>query len=109
MQAGVDEPKCLRAKLAIRVGAAWVFVPAVASQAGAIIPGQERVEFLHERLEKLKAKGISFGGQSNMDIEQLRNLEKTMDGMGGGSFNTPGEFRTPGGFGGGDGTEKEEL
>ena len=60
-------------------------------------------------LEKLKAKGISFGGQSNMDIEQLRNLEKTMDGMGGGSFNTPGEFRTPGGFGGGDGTEKEEL
>ena len=60
-------------------------------------------------LEKLKAKGISFGGQSNMDIEQLRNLEKTMDGMGGGSFNTPGEFRTPGGFGGGEGTEKEEL
>ena len=54
----------------------------------------------------LKSSGAAL---TDMDIEQLRNLEKTMDGMGGGSFNTPGEFRTPGGFGGGDGTEKEEL
>ena len=67
------------------------------------------------RLGNAVLRGVLFGevylcgGQSNMDIEQLRNLEKTMDGMGGGSFNTPGEFRTPGGFGGGDGTEKEEL
>ena len=34
-------------------------------------------------LGKLKAKGMSFGGGNDMDIEQLRNMEKMMDGMGG--------------------------
>ncbi|KAL1514981.1 hypothetical protein AB1Y20_004056 [Prymnesium parvum] len=32
-------------------------------------------------LEKLKRKGMSFGGASDMDIEQLRNMEKMMDGI----------------------------
>ena len=27
-------------------------------------------------LQKLKAKGMSFGGGTDMDIEQLRNMEK---------------------------------
>ena len=30
-------------------------------------------------LEKLKRKGMSFGGGNDMDIEQLRNMEKMMD------------------------------
>lgn len=29
---------------------------------------------------------MSFGGQSDMDIEQLRNMEKMMDGLGSGGF-----------------------
>merc|ERR1712087_19424 len=47
-------------------------------------------------LEKLKARGMSFGGGNDMDIEQLRNMEKMMDGlpnMGGGGFGGP----SPGG------------
>eukprot|EP00324_Dicrateria_rotunda_P000474 CAMPEP_0206166062 /NCGR_PEP_ID=MMETSP1474-20131121/22677_1 /ASSEMBLY_ACC=CAM_ASM_001110 /TAXON_ID=97495 /ORGANISM="Imantonia sp., Strain RCC918" /LENGTH=201 /DNA_ID=CAMNT_0053569829 /DNA_START=1 /DNA_END=606 /DNA_ORIENTATION=- len=54
---------------------------------------QMRGDFGHEKdpekrriLEKLKAKGMSFGGQSDMDIEQLRNMEKMMDGLGSGGF-----------------------
>ena len=35
-------------------------------------------------LEKLKRKGMSFGGGNDMDIEQLRNMEKMMDGLGSG-------------------------
>ena len=37
-------------------------------------------------LEKLKRKGMSFGGGNDMDIEQLRNMEKMMDGLGSGGF-----------------------
>ena len=32
-------------------------------------------------LAKLAAKGMSFGGGANMDLEQLRNMEKMMDGI----------------------------
>ena len=32
-------------------------------------------------LEKLAKKGMSFGGGSSMDTEQLKNMEKMMDGM----------------------------
>ena len=32
-------------------------------------------------LEKLKRSGMSFSGGANMDIEQLRNLEKALGGM----------------------------
>lgn len=31
-------------------------------------------------LEKLQKKGMSFGGGNDMDLEQLRNMEKMMDG-----------------------------
>lgn len=33
-------------------------------------------------LEKLAKKGMSFGGGSSMDTEQLRQMEKMMDGLG---------------------------
>jgi len=52
-------------------------------------------------LEKLRAKGMSFGSQSNMDIEQLRDLEGAVGAM-------SGRFRTPGDGAGAD-EEKEEL
>ena len=39
-----------------------------------------------ENTEKLKRKGMSFGGGNDMDIEQLRNMEKMMDGLGSGGF-----------------------
>jgi len=32
-------------------------------------------------LEKLAKKGMSFGGGNNMDLEQLKNMEKMMDGI----------------------------
>ena len=32
-------------------------------------------------LEKLAAKGMSFGGGNTMDLEQLKNMEKMMDGI----------------------------
>jgi hypothetical protein len=32
-------------------------------------------------LEKLSKKGMSFGGGTNMDTEQLRNMEKMLDGL----------------------------
>ena len=32
-------------------------------------------------LEKLAKKGMSFGGGGSMDTEQLKNMEKMMDGM----------------------------
>ena len=35
---------------------------------------------LTKELEKLQKKGMSFGGGNDMDIEQLRNMEKMMDG-----------------------------
>jgi hypothetical protein len=54
---------------------------------------QMRGDFSHEKdperrrlLEKLNKNGMSFGGGNNMDTEQLRNLEKVMDGMKGGGF-----------------------
>lgn len=34
-------------------------------------------------LRKLRAKGISIAGKNGMDIEQLRNLEQAMSGVGG--------------------------
>lgn len=33
-------------------------------------------------LEKLAKKGMSFGGGSSMDTEQLKNMEKMLDGLG---------------------------
>ena len=78
-----------------------------------------RGDFVFERdpekrqiLEKLKAKGISFGGQSDMDVEQLKSLEKAMDELdtGGGGFKMPGQFRTPGdGIRSASRHQKEEL
>ena len=54
---------------------------------------QMRGDFSHEKdpekrkiLSKLKASGMSFAGGSDMDIEQLRNMEKMMDGLGSGGF-----------------------
>jgi len=51
--------------------------------------GQMRGDFSHEKdperrriLEKLNKRGMSFGGGSDMDTEQLRNMEKMLDGMG---------------------------
>ena len=49
---------------------------------------QMRGDFSHEKdpekrriLDRLKKKGISFGGESGMNIEQLRTMEKAMSGM----------------------------
>ena len=65
--------------------------------AWAKLMGQMRGDFSGETdperrriLQKLKAKGLSFGGGSDMDTEQLRNLEAAMGGMSG-NFRTPGE------------------
>ena len=61
-------------------------------------------------LEKLKARGMSMGGGNNMDIEQLRNLEKMMDGINMENFKDPPP--TSGPRGGDDeeiDMEKEEL
>ena len=79
------------------------------------LKAQMKGDFSHEQdpekrriLEKLKAKGISFGGASSLDVEQLKNLEAAMDGMGSGTFKMPGDFRTPGG-GPADEGQKQEL
>jgi len=45
-------------------------------------------------LEKLAKKGMSFGGGSSMDTEQLRNMEKMLDGMG--DFKGAGASTPPG-------------
>merc|ERR1719171_17652 len=49
---------------------------------------QMRGDFSHERdperrriLEKLSKRGMSFGGGGSMDTEQLRNMEKMLDGI----------------------------
>jgi len=54
---------------------------------------QMRGDFSHEKdpekrkiLSKLKASGMSFAGGSDMDIEQLRNLEKLLDDLPKGGF-----------------------
>lgn len=56
---------------------------------------QMRGDFSYEKdperrriLESLKAKGINFGGGNDMDIEQLRNMEQALGGLG--SFKTAG-------------------
>ena len=46
-------------------------------------------------LRKLRAKGISVAGKNGMagmDIEQLRNLEQAIGGMGGGGVDKGGRF-----------------
>ena len=50
---------------------------------------QMRGDFSHEQdpekrriLNKLKGMGMSFGGGSDMDLEQLKNLEKAMGNLG---------------------------
>ena len=57
-------------------------------------------------LEKLAKKGMSFGGGNDMDLEQLKNMEKMMDGINMGKMGDD----MPGGGGdakpgGGDGDE----
>ena len=51
-------------------------------------------------LEKLAKKGMSFGGGANMDTEQLRNMEKMLDGINMGGMG--GKFGDGPGMAGGD-------
>ena len=78
-------------------------------EAWAKLKAQMNGDFSYEKdpekariLKKLKSMGVSFGGASDMDIEQLRNLEQAMAGMKDGSG-----FRTPGG--GAGASEPEEI
>lgn len=71
---------------------------------------QMRGDFSHEPdpekrriLSKLKAKGMSFGGGSDMSLEQLQNMEKMLDGIGSGAGPGGGPF---GGGGAGGGKPK---
>ena len=43
-------------------------------------------------LEKLAKKGMSFGGGNDMDLEQLKNMEKMMDGINLGKQGGPESF-----------------
>jgi hypothetical protein len=60
-------------------------------------------------LDSLRQKGVPFGGQDKMRVDELRELEKVMSSIGGskGGFKMPGNLRTPG-DGGGVG-KKDEL
>jgi len=48
-------------------------------------------------LEKLAKRGMSFGGGNSMDTEQLKNMEKMLDGLGD-SMPGKGGGAPPGGF-----------
>eukprot|EP00316_Scyphosphaera_apsteinii_P013240 CAMPEP_0119321714 /NCGR_PEP_ID=MMETSP1333-20130426/56227_1 /TAXON_ID=418940 /ORGANISM="Scyphosphaera apsteinii, Strain RCC1455" /LENGTH=209 /DNA_ID=CAMNT_0007328749 /DNA_START=58 /DNA_END=687 /DNA_ORIENTATION=- len=67
------------------------------SQEWARMMAQMSGDFSYERdperrriLEKLKARGMSFGGGNDMDIEQLRKMEQMIDGINMGNFGAGG-------------------